>query len=293
MATLDCHATSSDGVTLVELVVTSDVRERVRVENCLDGPVWPPRRQGVPAEGWTEEGYESEVGPDDRLVAGYATPAEPCEPPARLVSVEAADDDTETTPASLVRTLGDPRPPREGVGLPELGGRHPLDEEPAADDGTDSTDGDTVDAAPAETEREGADSDTTGPDERTHGGADGEAAANEFDPDDAAPQDEPDPERTQSAPPTVDGEGPPPGFDAYLARVRDRLDEAEGLAGPSTAGEASDALAAVGGPEQAAAMQEQLAADRERLARLGTECQRLAARIDAVDVPVETLARLT
>lgn len=286
MATLESHTTRSDGVTLVELVVTSDVKERVRVENCLDGPVWPPRRQGVPEEGWTGEGYESEVGPDDRLVAGYATPAEPCEPPARLVSLDTASDNSGKTPQAVVRNLGDPRPPREGVALPEDALDSPVPTESPEKDVSEP--GESGRAAPDsdENHRETADTAATDPDTT-------EPATSDPTPGDDAPQGESTPQRTEGDHLPVDGEGPPPEFDAYLTRVRERLGKAEGLAGPSTAGEASEALATVGGPEEAAAMQEQLAADRERLAQLGTECQRLAARIDAVDVPVETLARLT
>ncbi len=243
MATLECHTTSSDGVTLVELVVTSDTRERVRVENCLDGPVWPPRRQGVPEDGWTDSGYEGDVGPDDRLVAGYATPADPSDPPARLVSVDSTDDDSAVTPRDVVRALGDPRPPREGVAVPDESHEPP----PSA---------------------KSTETGSTEPPEKVGNSPEwGHEHA------------------------TTEG-SLPPAVEAYLTRVRERLDEAEGLAGPSTAGEASDALAAVGGPEAAATMQEQLAADGERLARLGAECERLVARINAVDVPVETLERL-
>jgi hypothetical protein len=114
MVSLDCHTSRAGDATLVELLVTADTPTRVRIENCLDGPVWPPRKQSVPAEGWDEDGFEGKVR--DRLVLGYATPAEPADTPARIVTTEPATDaDSALTPRDLVRSLGDPRPPRDAV----------------------------------------------------------------------------------------------------------------------------------------------------------------------------------
>ena len=248
MASLDWHATSHETVTLVELLVTSDAPERVRVENCLDGPVWPPRRQGVPAEGWSEEGFEGRVGPDDRLVLGYASPAAPADPPARIASVESVtatdEEPREMTAHDVVRTLGDPAPPREAVPTPDTKDR----ENPGPD-------GDVPTDDPA---------DDTDRSSHTRSTARDSPDCGEL----------------------------PPAVESYLGEVAARLEDAERLGKPATAGEASDALAAVGGPDQAGAIQAQLRADREALADLIAQCERLAARIDAVDVPVETLARL-
>jgi len=99
MVTLDWETERTDGVTLVRLYVTSEYRRHVRVENRLDGPVWPPRREGQPAAGWDGDTYEGVVTPDDRLVAGYATPAPPADPPAAVVGEEPADPDTPSGPA--------------------------------------------------------------------------------------------------------------------------------------------------------------------------------------------------
>lgn len=118
MASLNCHTASVDGVTLVELLVTADTPTRVRVENRLDGPVWPPRRQGVPAAGWSDEGFEGVVA--DRLVLGYASPADPVDPPAALVETAPVEGDSggtdgPPTPRELVRRLGRATPPRAAV----------------------------------------------------------------------------------------------------------------------------------------------------------------------------------
>jgi hypothetical protein len=118
MARLDWHVTGEGGVTLVHLLVTSEATERIRIENRLDGPVWPPRSQGVPEKGWTGEGFEGVVAADERLVLGYACPADPTEPPARIAAAEPVDGDgceDSVSARDVVRTLGDPTPPRDAV----------------------------------------------------------------------------------------------------------------------------------------------------------------------------------
>jgi len=133
MVTLEWSCERSDGVTLVSLVVAADRPCRVCVENRLDGPVWPPRRRGQPATGWDGDAFAGRVPADGRLTVGYATPARPDEPPAEVVSTTpversdgAADSSApgpapavESTPAGVVRDLGDPVVPRDSVPLPE------------------------------------------------------------------------------------------------------------------------------------------------------------------------------
>lgn len=104
--------------TLVAAVIRNDDPgpQRVRVTNRLDGPVWPPRVHGVPAAGWDDGGFEGVVAGDDLLALGYATPAEPADPPAELAWVEpAGESEPETTARSVVRERGDPRPPADVV----------------------------------------------------------------------------------------------------------------------------------------------------------------------------------
>jgi hypothetical protein len=103
-------------VTLVEVVLTNGgAATEVRVENCLDGALQPPRRRGVPESGWDESGYAGTVPANGRLGLGYACPARPTEPPIRVTCHGPPEDDAERTPASVVRELGDPRPPRDAV----------------------------------------------------------------------------------------------------------------------------------------------------------------------------------
>ncbi|WP_340098588.1 hypothetical protein [Salinibaculum salinum] len=114
MVSLTCDTTAAGAATLVSLTLSSAEPIHVRVENCLDGPVWPPRKQGVPAAGWDEEGFSGVV--DGRLALGYACPADPADQPAHIVEERPPADEAEPTARSLVRELGDASPPRDAVG---------------------------------------------------------------------------------------------------------------------------------------------------------------------------------
>jgi len=133
MVTLEWRLERSGGVTLVGLVVGADRPCRVRVENRLDGPVWPPRRHGEPVAGWEDGTFTGQVPGGGTIPVGYATPAPVEEPPAAVVDTEPATDaettigsreralapEVESTPAGVVRALGDPVVPRDGVPVPE------------------------------------------------------------------------------------------------------------------------------------------------------------------------------
>lgn len=146
MVSLDWRVEIRDGTTLVELLVenSANVARRVRIGNRLDGPVWPPRREGVFESGWDGGGFEGIVAAGGRLALGYASPAQTTEPPAEVVwseraasdeggtertesdrcaterapgarSVEKFRADSATTPDGVVRVLGDGRPPADAV----------------------------------------------------------------------------------------------------------------------------------------------------------------------------------
>lgn len=114
MATLQSHCRTAGGVTLVELCVTVTRPRRVRIENRLAGAVWPPRTDGIPEPGWDEQGFEGQAEPDDPLVLGYASPADPADPPAHIVA-ECEPTDEEPTPQAVVKALGRREPPREAM----------------------------------------------------------------------------------------------------------------------------------------------------------------------------------
>ena len=267
MATLEWHVTRDGGVTLVRLLVTSGTTERVRVRNCLDGPVWPPRRQGIPEEGWDGDEFEGVIDGSDRLVLGYASPAEPTDPPARLTHSEPVEDrprEEEVTARDVIRTLGDPCPPRDVVGTGEpRNSRSP--ELAGTDDHPDSPEVPSGREPPPV--RSGAESD------RPAGSSDGTEGGDE--------------------PGDVGGSlVPDRAVDAWLGDVRNRLDEVERLADVSSVAGATEAVEAVGGAEDIAALRTQLEEDRERLESLAEESETLAARIESVEVPVEMLQQL-
>jgi len=251
MAALDWEQTRRDGVTLVELTVTADAPECVRIESQLQ-PVWPPRRQGVPATGWDDGGFEGRVDPSTPLVLGYASPATPADPPATVHTQETGDhpgattgsaDTTGQTAAGIVRALGRGAPPRDAVPMPDQ-------VEPAVHaQSTDRAASPAPDSVAATPERDG-----TG-----HAGD------------------------TTPSPHTLD-----PWFEA----IENRLDDAERLAGVSGADEARGAIDALGGLDAVRALQADIEQDREQLERLGSRQRRLADRLATVDIPLATLERV-
>lgn len=123
MVTFHSDCRHIDGVTLVTVALT-DVAEptRATLENRLDGPVWPPRRQGLPEAGWTDTGFEA-VLESGRHAFGYASPAPPADPAVELVDATPAPDaeparERRETPAGVTRNLGDPSPPLDALPSP-------------------------------------------------------------------------------------------------------------------------------------------------------------------------------
>lgn len=87
MPTLAVETVRTGGVTFVEVIVEADRPYQVRIESRLDGPVWPPRENGRPVEGWDERGARVAVDAG-RTALGFGTPA-PADPPVvELVDVE-------------------------------------------------------------------------------------------------------------------------------------------------------------------------------------------------------------
>jgi len=128
MVDLDWRVESRADVSLVTLVVDNPTAtpRRVRVANRLDGPVRPPRSEGVPESGWDDGGFEGVVPAGGTRPLGYASPAPPDEPPVELVWTEragstvSADSEreravSEESPEGVVRALGDARPPADAV----------------------------------------------------------------------------------------------------------------------------------------------------------------------------------
>jgi hypothetical protein len=256
MATLDWEQTRRDGVTLVELSVTADTAEPIRIESELQ-PVWPPRRQGVPATGWDDGGFEGQVDPASPLVLGYASPATPADPPATVHTRDADNrrgaqtDTSEQTADGVVRALGQNTPPRDVVPTPE-----PVQATPTPEPTQDTTSSGAAQTDSTIERRETSTDTTAQP--RQHS------------------ETEPDPERLE------------PWFEA----IEDRLDEAEQLAGVSGADEARGAIDALGGLGAVRALAADIEQDRAQLERLESRQRRLRERLAAVDIPLATLERV-
>ncbi|ELZ87362.1 hypothetical protein C453_03389 [Haloferax elongans ATCC BAA-1513] len=129
----DVDVSVADAVALVTVRFdnTTPVDQRVRLRNRLDGPVLPPRRSGVPEDGWDETGFEGVVPADSTLAVGYACAVDGSEDngssltPEDAVSVDVLGrDDPETipqqtSPEDAIRELGPCRPPADVVPTPQ------------------------------------------------------------------------------------------------------------------------------------------------------------------------------
>jgi len=121
MVELDVETERRDCVTFVAATVHNDGHTARRVTLGTDcRPVWPPRRQGVPAAGWDEDGVTLTVPPGRTTGVGFATPVAPDQPVLRVAESVAVDGEegetaTEPTPEHVVRALGDPTPPADAV----------------------------------------------------------------------------------------------------------------------------------------------------------------------------------
>lgn len=266
MTNLDWHQWRSGEVTFVELLVTSDIETRVRIESRLD-PVWPPQCRGVQARGWTTTGYEGVVRPDGRLVLGFASPDGPTDPPVELseatpVGSRSASDSHTTTPdagdpgetaRTLVRTLGPPGPPRDAL--------------PGAQRGKSVTQHADVGRAATGAGATAAD-DRQHPDQQAHTATAGPAESRQ--PNAAVPG----------------------SLQSWFDELEDRLTQVETLTDVSCPAEARTAIESAGGMAGVHRLAAQLERDRQRLESLGSQYETYARRLETAEVPVETLKRL-
>lgn len=267
MVHLETATHRAGDVTLVECRLESDAPRHVRVVNRLAGPVWPPRRRGVPAEGWDGDGVTVTV--DGRVGVGYATPAPPAAPPAAITAVREPDETGErssdepafeaavevtATPAGVVRELSDPRPPRDAIptsDAPDSSGRVPTEHE----------------------ERERA-VDTRPP------------GANEPSIE-ARPSDEAEPPVNADRPDEAGA-----AVDEWLSDLECRIELLEGVAAATTLPEATTAVAAAGGLDAVESLAATAEADAERLDRFARRAEMLAGRATATEPDLATLRRL-
>jgi hypothetical protein len=239
------------------------VARRVRLRNRLDGPVMPPRSAGVPEAGWDDAGYEGVVAPGDRLALGYACPADVAEPP---VDVDdrgrpAPDRESPVDAGTAIRKLGRATPPRDAVPAVSQGG---VSDDPAG------TRHDSADREP-DPEREST------AENGTRDGTERDDAERDVTDCNDAERDEPE---------------LPQAIEAWLAGAERRVERGEQLSTGSLS-EATAVLTAAGGVDEVADLPGRLADDARALRALARRASLLATRAEAVDVPVESLRRLT
>jgi hypothetical protein len=275
MVSLTCSASRTEGVTLVTGRVENgddDRAYRVRLESQFDGPVWPPRRRGRPAAGWDADGFECVLAAGETRALGYASPARPVEPPLVVADTDPVDpdiDDTsftprvavpevEDTPDGVVRALGSPAPPRDAVPDPDPVAVQPQPAyEPETHENGDDEPPSNASRVTERATRDGADVDD-GPVP-----GDGSRCAGVTDP-----------------------------VEAWLGTVAARVERGEALADATRVPAATDAVADAGGLAGVRSLDEQLVADATRLREVADRAARLADRVEAVEIPVETLSRL-
>lgn len=259
---VDVDGRSVAGVSLVTVSIRNrtPVDQRVRVANDLDGPVLPPRREGVPERGWRDDGFLGVVAAEDRLVLGYACPAPLSDQPASVSAlgrVEAAEADARgDAAADAVRELGSPAPPASVVPV-ESAAPGDARRESGTADGADATD--VVDAT------------------REAGRVHDPVAAGDVD----APAGDTRPDTPPSAAAVT----------AWLDAVEERVAVAERLTDASVP-RAAAALEDAGGLTAVSGLTETLETDVATLERVAARASRLAARAEEADVPLSALRRL-
>lgn len=271
MVTLESTVERETGVTLVTATVSGvETPTHVTIESRLDGPVWPPRRQGHPESGWTDEGFDGVVPATGTLAIGFASPADEVEPPLEVTAVEPAEDgdDEMATPEGVLRGLGDPSPP--SVIDSENPPTRPPTEDGKRPDEDDSSDLDReTEAATADEAHQGAQLPTT---------------------DQSEP---PSWHETSGAATVADDEASlPPELEEWLSAVEARIHCGEQLAATAAVAQATEALEECGGVDGARTLDGQLATDAELLELLEHRAATLAERARGASVATDALDRL-
>ncbi|SEK92548.1 DUF7857 domain-containing protein [Haloferax larsenii] len=308
----DVDVSVADAVALVTVRFdnTTPVDQRVRLRNRLDGPVLPPRRSGVPEDGWDKTGFEGVVPADSTLAVGYACAVDGTEAngssltPEDAVSVDVLGrDDSEAipqqaSPEDAIRELGPCRPPADVVPAPQ----------PTSTEVAGESEFESESDAGAEPSPETASVDTADEAERAAGPVEfptDEEVAAAVEPETPSakvsepPTDPPadDVETTHSA--TDDTETHSTTDDtethsttddvgSFLTAVERRIELAERLDGASV----EAAATALASSEVEASTLSSLAADRDELRRLAARATALADRAADADPDTDALRRV-
>lgn len=108
MIELEATARRSGDVTVVRVTLANSrsTPQTVRLESRLNGPVWPPRRDGVVDPRWEGDVWEATVRPRRCRGIGFASPAAPVDPPVELLACERSDpEETSPSPSEIVGSL--------------------------------------------------------------------------------------------------------------------------------------------------------------------------------------------
>lgn len=261
-----------DDATLVTVRVTNTAPHSrvVHLENRLDGPVLPPRRNGVSEGGWDADGVTRSVPPEATIAVGYACHAPPRDPPVTVCD-SPADEPTETSVERALRSLGEHAPPRAAVAP-----RPPMADPDSTSDSNDAGDVASTDAAESTRDEPGSRPEETDTDaDSIDVAAEGSDAGRNRRLSPADPSTQTPPNACDSTvPQTVDS-----WFDAVEARLHtvDRLDASVEAATP--------VLASIGGRRGVETLAETLAADARALRAAADRAEALAARVDACSIP--------
>jgi hypothetical protein len=260
---LDWTTAHAAGVTLVTARLSNEtgLDREVRLRNHLDGPVLPPRREGVFEAGWDRDGITLVVEAGDHEAVGYACPVgrgDAADPPVRIESVGTPENASAAGGADgeaarrACRSLGDPRPPRAVVAGPA--------QPPGA---------------------------TT-----TRGGAESTDACERPRVDSVLCSQAPTDEAETAADEDDTTTGLPSPVDSWLAGVRDRVETLASLHEASV-DEAAETLDERGGLAGVEALDADVERDEARLRAVAETTARLADRAAETEAPIETLRRLT
>lgn len=117
MVEVDATAERVDDVTFVQATVTNTrgTPQSVRVESTLEGDIWVPHRGDFPAPEWDGNCWEKGILPGETCGFGFASAADPVEPPVEIVSVERVSAENLETVEEVLASLDDAVPPRRVV----------------------------------------------------------------------------------------------------------------------------------------------------------------------------------
>ncbi|THE66037.1 hypothetical protein D8Y22_03690 [Salinadaptatus halalkaliphilus] len=116
MVTLETSVVRTNGVTTVRVVIDNQhsTHQAVRLQSTLEGPVWPPRRDGVVDPQWDGDIWDGTIRSGRTRGIGFASPAPPTDPPVDIVSSDRLEaDDLKRSPGEILAALDGWRPSNE------------------------------------------------------------------------------------------------------------------------------------------------------------------------------------